>query len=242
VRYHEYTGERAFQNIQIPDELALARTNPDAWLSPIDRANIASGKKHLHAAVDFGLFVNTEALPKLAWFEYLSGDTEQAIQLLAAAAAQQHDQAKALSLYYRGTILNRLGRYEQARTSLDQALAESADLILAREEKGESLWQLGRKEEAISVWRDAVERNAGLVISNNQLAGAAAALGRPEEAIAYENQADQFTPDDPSFHWMIGLRLQNIGMNALAEKHFQRAIQLDPSFQTRWYRDSRDQH
>jgi superkiller protein 3 len=112
-------------------------------------------------------------------------------------------------------------------------LAERADLILAREEKGEALWQLGRKEEAIAVWRAAVERNAGLVISNNQLAGAAAALGRSEEAIAYENQADQFTPADPFFHWMIGLRLQNLGMNALAERHFQQAIQLDPGFQTR---------
>ena len=34
VRYHESAGERAFQDIQIPDELALARTNPDPWLSP----------------------------------------------------------------------------------------------------------------------------------------------------------------------------------------------------------------
>ena len=178
VRYHEYAGERAFQNIQIPDELALARTNPDAWLSPLDREHIASGKNHLHAAVDFGLFVNSEALPKLAWVEYLSGDAEQAIQLLAAAAAQQQGQAKALSLYYRGTILNRLGRYEQARTNLDQALAERDDLILAREEIGESLWQLGRKEEAISVWSDAVERNAGLVISNNQLAGSRCGIGQ----------------------------------------------------------------
>jgi polyferredoxin/Flp pilus assembly protein TadD len=233
VRYHEYAGERAFQHIRIPDELALARTNPDPWLSPVDRVNIVAGKQHLHAAVDFGLFVNSEALPKLAWFEYLSGDAEQAIQLLALAAAQQQGQAKALSLYYRGTILNRLGRYEQARTSLAQALAEAPDLILAREEKGEALWQLGRKEEAISVWRDAVERNAGLVMSNNQLAGAAAALGKSEEASAYENQADQFTPADPFFHWMIGLRLQNLGMNALAERHFQQAIQLDPGFQTR---------
>jgi polyferredoxin/Flp pilus assembly protein TadD len=230
VRYHEHQGNRAFQNIQIPDELALAQQNPDPWLSPVDRESIVAGKNHFHVALAFGLFVNSEALPKLAWFEYLSGDAEQAVQLLEAAAARQHGQAKALSLYYRGTILNRLGRYEQARTNLDQALAERDDLILAREERGESLWQLGRKEEAISVWRDAVERNAGLVLANNQLAGAAASLGRFEEAIAYEKQAERFTPADAAFHWMIGLRLQNVGMNALAEKHFQKAIQIDPRF------------
>jgi tetratricopeptide (TPR) repeat protein/ferredoxin len=233
VRYNEYRGVRAFQKVQIPDELALARTNADPWLSPIDRQNIAEGRGHLRAAADFGLLVNTEALPKLAWLEYLGGDAEKSVQLLAEAAAHQPGQAKALSLYYRGTILNRLGRYEQALTSLDQALAEASDLVLAREERGESLWQLGRKQEAISSWHDAVGRNAGLVLSNNLLAGAAQSLGQAETANTYEKQADQFTPADPFFHWMIGLRLQNLGMNALAEKHFQRAIQLDPGFQAR---------
>ena len=32
-------------------------------------------------------------------------------------------------------------------------------MILARQEKGESLWQLGRRDEAIEVWTDAVQRN-----------------------------------------------------------------------------------
>jgi tetratricopeptide (TPR) repeat protein/ferredoxin len=233
VRYHEYEGDGAFQRIQIPDELALAQANPDSWLSTIDRENIVEGKNHLQAASNFGFFVNSEGLSKLAWFEYLSGDAEQSVQLLGQAVPHQHGQAKALSLYYRGTILNRLGRYEQARTSLDEALAERADLILARAEKGESLWQLGRKEEAISVWSDAVQRNAGLVLTNNQLAGAAASLGRSDIAVIHEKQADQFTPNNPLYHWMIALRLQNLGMNELAEKHFQRAIQLDPAFQGR---------
>jgi polyferredoxin/tetratricopeptide (TPR) repeat protein len=215
VRYHESAGTRAFQNIQIPDELALARTNPDQWLSPGERENIVEAKKHFHAAVDAGLFVNSEALPKLAWVEYLSGNAEQAVNLLGAAAERQQGQAKALSFYYRGAILNRLGRYEQALTSLDQALAEASDLILAREERGESLWQ------------------PGLPLANNLLAGAAASLGQSEAAVAYEKQADQFTPADPFFHWMVGLRLQNVGMNELAEKHFQRAIQLNPEFRAR---------
>ena len=63
------------------------------------------------------------------------------MQTLHTAAAHQKDESKALSLYYRGAILNRLGRYEEARASLDEALAERDDLILARQEKGESLWQ-----------------------------------------------------------------------------------------------------
>jgi hypothetical protein len=32
---------------------------------------------------------------------------------------------------------------------------------------------------------------------------------------------------------MIGLRLQGVGMAGLAEKHFRRAVELDPGFRSR---------
>src|SRR5882762_2931766 len=85
VRYHEYQGARAFQKIQIPDELALAQANPARWLRPADRENILAGKKHFQTASDFGLFVNSEAVPKQAWFEYLLGNADQSVQLLSHA-------------------------------------------------------------------------------------------------------------------------------------------------------------
>jgi polyferredoxin len=103
IRYHEYEGDRAFQKIQVPDELALAQLNPAPWLSRLERENVVDGKNHFQAASHFGLFINTEALSKLAWFEYLSGDAEQSIELLARAADHQKGEAKALSLYYRST-------------------------------------------------------------------------------------------------------------------------------------------
>lgn len=230
VRYHEFKGDQAFQTLQIPDELALAQPNPDSWLSQTDRQNVHAGTSHLQVASRFGFFANTQALPKLAWLEFLSGDPEQSVQTLAQAAAHQRGPARALSLYYRGAILNRLGRYEEARASLDQALAERDDLILAREEKGESLWQLGRREEAVSVWSGAVQKNPELVLTNYQLAGAAALQGNAEEAGTHERLGDHYMPDDAAYHWIIGLRLQNLGMKSLAEKHFQRAIQLDSTF------------
>jgi len=233
VRHHETAGTQAFEAIQVPDELALARTNPDPWLSPLDRRNVALGKRHFHAAMEGGLFVNGEALPKLAWLEYLSGNPEEAARLLGAAAERQRARGRALSLYYRGAILNRLGRDAEALASLDQALAERPDLVLAREERGESLWRLGRRQEAVSAWSDAVASNPGLVLANNLLAGAASSLGRPEAAVVYERQADEATPPNPFFHWMVGLRLEGVGMSSLAEKHFRRAVELDPRFRSR---------
>jgi len=233
VHYHESAGARAFQDLRIPDELALAGNDPDQWLSPSDRNNIAEGRDHLKAAADKGLFVNSFALPKLAWFEYLSGNKEQAIDLLQVAAERQEGQAKALSLYYRGAILNRLGRYDEALASLNAALLERRDLIVAREEKGGSLWQLGRRDEAVSTWQDAVARNPSLPLANSFLAGASTVHNDSAASAAYEKQAELSTPSDPFFHWMLGLRLQNLGMNELAEKHFQRAIQMSPAFRSR---------
>jgi tetratricopeptide (TPR) repeat protein len=90
---------------------------------------------------------------------------------------------------------------------------------------------LGRREEAIAVWTEAARRNPQLALVNNQIAGAERLLGKIDSAAARETQADQSTPDNPLYHWMLGLRLKNLGMNDLAEKHFQRAVQLNPEFQ-----------
>ncbi|HKX83260.1 MAG TPA: tetratricopeptide repeat protein, partial [Pyrinomonadaceae bacterium] len=225
IRYQEREGVRAFENIRIPDELALAQIDPAQWLSQAERANIIAGKAALNTARRTGLFENDHALPKLAWLEYLSGDTDDAVALLAEAAARQDGQLKALSLYYRGAILNRLGRYDEAIADLDSALGEQPDLSLAREERGVSLWQLGRKKEAIDVWKEAVHRTASLPLANSFLAGAGEA--------GFDSRAERYIPNDPYFHWMLGLRLKNVGMNALANKHFDRAIQLNPQFRSR---------
>lgn len=233
VRYLESAGARAFDTVRIPDELALAQANPSQWLSPADRKMIAEGKNHLRTATDIGLFTNSHALPKLAWLEYLSGNADGAVQLLAESAEHQDGQARALSLYYRGAILNRTGRYDEALISLDEAVAERSDLITALEEKGESLWQLGRKDQALQTWSDAVRGNPNLPLANNFLAGAFKSMGKSDDAAAYEKEADRTTPSDPYFHWMLGLRLQNIGMNERAEKHFERAIQINPQFRAR---------
>ncbi len=230
VRYNERAGTIGYESVQIPDELALAQSNPRQWLSTADEKNITEGKRYFYKAFDGGFLVNDTLLTKLAWLEYLSGNADQGIKLLALSASRQEGRPKALSLYYRGAILNRLGRYNDALANLDSALKETPDLIIAREERGEALWQLGRRKEAVKTWSDAVDTNENLVLANYMLAGAAATLNAAEEQAAYERQGDRNAPKDPYFQWMVGLRLQNVGMNSLAEKHFQLATQLDSKF------------
>lgn len=230
VRYHEFMGNRAFAALQIPDELALAQTDPRTWLKADERPVVSAGKEHFESAARFGLFTNSHTLPKRAWFVYLSGEPERAVELLAKSAAQQPVHAKALSFYYRGAILNRLGYYDAALGSLNAALEDRPDLIVAREEAGESLWQLGRREEAVEVWQRALDQNPQLILVRYQLAGALEQLGRGEESQEYLAGANQTTPKNAYYHWMVGLRLRNLKMNRLAETEFQRAIEIDPTF------------
>ena len=67
------------------------------------------------------------------------------------------------------------------------------------------------------MWADAVRRNPRLAFVNNELAGAKQSSGKLEETSSHEKQADQFTPNDPLYHWVLGRRLQDPGMTDLAE-------------------------
>lgn len=233
IRYNERAGGNAFANLRVPDELGLAGRDASQWLTDADKVNVAAGQTYLGRAERYGLMNNPDTLPKLAWFEHLSGNTDAAINDLATSAEHQTGQAKALSLYYRGALLNRSGRYAEALTSLDAALTERADLVTALEERGESLWHLGRREEAAKTWADAVNQKADLPLANNFLSAAAAIAGDKTSAEAFAADADRATPEDPRYFWMLGLRLQNLGFAELAEKQFSRAIQRDPRYRAR---------
>lgn len=233
VRYHESLGTSAYDRIRVPDELALARAKPGEWLGPAESAAADAGRRHLRTAAAAGLFANVPALSKHAWLEFLAGDTAEALRLLGEAGERQHGQARALALYYRGAILNRLGRPAEALASLEAARAERADLVVAREEQGEALWLLGRRPEALAAWREAVAANASLAVAQNLLAGGLEAVGQRDAAVEQQARAAAATPDDPYFRWMLGQRLQRLGMARLADQHFRRAVQLDPRFRAR---------
>ncbi|MEZ5308831.1 MAG: tetratricopeptide repeat protein [Pyrinomonadaceae bacterium] len=229
VKYYESKGKAAFEALTIPNELALAESDPSKWISPDDGRRMKSGREALATAARLGLFTNYHSLPKLAWIEYLSGNPEVAVKMLERASGYQTGNERALSLYYRGAILNRLNKPEEALKSLEAALQTSPDLMLAKEEKGEALWRLGRKKEAESAWNEALKDNPRLPIANYMLSGAASARGDFKTAFDFEKKANALTPRNALFNWMVGLRLKNVGMNELAETQFDFAKRLDPT-------------
>ncbi len=233
IRFHESAGNNAYESLNVPDELALAQADPTHWLDADGTANVATGTYHFRQAARLGLLSNIDAMPKRAWMEFLAGNAEMAERILSKSAEMQTGQARALSLYYRGAILNRLGRSEEAMTSLDLALAERPDLVTALEEKGESLWKMDRKLEAIEAWQAALAKTDALPLATKFLAGALKATGDLRMSQELDQKADILIPSDPFFHWVIATRLDNVGMGELAEKHYSKAIQLNPSFELR---------
>lgn len=231
VRYHERRGALAFESVQIPDELALADAEPQQWLSATDKENVAKGVTHFDNAFDLGIFTNRQAIAKFAWLEYLNGDTDRALDLLKNAGSHETGTQRALNLYYRGAILNRLGRADEASADLNAALAERPDLSAASEELGETMWRKGERDEAIKIWREVANRNAARPLASTFVAAALPADS--PDALRYAELAAKATPNDPYFHWMLGLRLQNMGMNQAAERQFQQAAKLNPAFQLR---------
>jgi tetratricopeptide (TPR) repeat protein/NAD-dependent dihydropyrimidine dehydrogenase PreA subunit len=233
VRYFESVGASAFESVRLPDELALAHSDPGSWLPASDRAAIERGRDGFRKVDEIALLTNIPAISKWAWLEYLSGDANRSVDLLQKASLKQDGQSRTLSLYYRGAILNRLGRPDTALADLEQVVVDQPTMAVALEEKGESLWRLGRRSEAVEVWRSASVGSPKIVLTNYFLAGAFAAGGDSGSSSQFEALATKNAPADAYFLWMVGQRLQNIGMAELAEKNFARAIALDPQLKAR---------
>jgi len=233
VRYFESAGAKAFESIQLPDELALAQPDPRSWLSTADRAAIERGRDSFRRSDHIALLTNVPAISKWAWLEYLSGDADRAVDLLHRASLEQGGQARILSLYYRGAILTRTGRPSEALADLEQVVAEQPAMAAGLEEKGEALWRMGRRVEALAAWESAAAKNPRIVLANYFLAGALASAGDHGPASRFELHGSQNAPDDAYFLWMTGQRLQNIGMAKLAEKNFAKAIALNPQLRAR---------
>ena len=181
-----------------------------------------------------GLFVNSDALPKLAWLEYLSGNPEDAVDLLGTAAEHQRGQGQGPE-----PLLPRRhpeppgappGSAHQSRSGPGRAIrpgprarGERRIAVAARSPAGGRLGLDGCRLEQC---RPRPGEQPARRRRRGRWAG-------PKRRSPMRGEPTSPLPTDPFFHWMVGLRLQGVGMARLAEKHFRRAIELDPGFRSR---------
>jgi len=233
IRYNEIGGAAAYESLRVPDELAIAQADPGTWLSDVEKENVRRGREYFYRSRSTALFTNKEAVAKLAWLEFFDGDASIAADRLAESAELMGGQTRGLNYYYRGAVLNTVGRYADAIQSFEKALAQSPELIVAEQEKGTSLWQLGRREEAMNVWKRASDRGPNLPLAAIFLSSASTAAGDSVGASMFQKQAESVTPPDARYLWMVGLRLRSLGFNEQADRYFLRAIQMEPSLRQR---------
>jgi len=89
----------AFKRFKFRDELALAQSSLRSLAQSVRSGNILTGKNHLQP-LGFWFICKQRCSNELGWFEYLSGDGDGAVKLLAKGRLhKQTGQAKALTLY-----------------------------------------------------------------------------------------------------------------------------------------------
>jgi tetratricopeptide (TPR) repeat protein len=129
----------------------------------------------------------------------------------------------------RGRTLYEQGKYEEALSALEQAIAKDPFNISAQKGKGATLAQLGRYEEAITVFEHLMALAPDDVHPYESKAFALQHLGRSQEALAFCQQPSVRGQDQTAaayelsgcLCWRLGYREEALGT-------YEQAILLDP--------------
>lgn len=150
-------------------------------------------------------------------------------------AVRVEDRAASVSeLNNRGNGFVALGRYSQAISCYDQALALEPNDPILMSSKARALGRTGRPEEEIAMYRNAlsISPNDGLIWSN--LGKALRDHGMFEEAFQAFSESLKYRPDYPNTLTNKAQALLDKGELEDAEQCAGRAIQLFPDLDSAW--------
>ncbi|UCH79420.1 MAG: tetratricopeptide repeat protein [Candidatus Coatesbacteria bacterium] len=140
------------------------------------------------------------------------------------------ERLRAETFFMRARGYHRLGRFEEALASLDEAVAADPTYIRAQAARAHTLRRLGRLEEAFAAVNRVLE-----VEPNNAVALATKGTllqeqGRPQEGQAlYEEALAAASPEDLSLlHYNFACFWANAGDVARLREHLALALKLDP--------------
>ena len=140
-----------------------------------------------------------------------------------------------------GDSLYRLGRYEEAVSSMKRVFELMPDFPLAptlHYLTGQALREMGRYDEAEEHYESALRIGPGFKEALDSLGGLLLAQERYGEALDRYRVLAQIEPENATTHSQIGIALFKIGRAKEALASFDRALSLDPTLEpARNYRE-----
>ncbi|MBP0021704.1 MAG: tetratricopeptide repeat protein [Cyanobacteria bacterium SBLK] len=166
-------------------------------------------------------------------FQRLFGDRPNPqLPLLSPQTPQISSKAK--SWYDWGNTLYRLGHWERAIASYDQALSVQPDYGRAWQEKGLALIQLQRYDEAIAAWDEADRYQTNSVQALYERGRVLAAANRSEEALASYDRALEMRPGDETGWLRKGDLLCELQRYDESLDSYERAIAIKEDWALAW--------
>ena len=143
---------------------------------------------------------------------------DRAIALSPDAAETHND---------RGTVLQRMGRVEEAVRDYREAVRLVPTFATAHSNLANALLALGHPEEAIATGREAFRLQPDLVEAHYTVALALQSLGRTE-AVDHFNAVLKLRPGFAEAHNQLAIVLQAMGRRDEALGHLREAVRLEP--------------
>jgi len=128
-----------------------------------------------------------------------------------------------------GLIAAGMGRYDQARDYIRQALVCNPDLVEAHNNLGNVLTQLGQLDEAVASFQRALRLNPRYAEAHVNLGNALRQQGKLDEAMASYRQAVHYKPDFAGAHDNLGVAYRAAGKLEEAVANHRQALHLDPN-------------
>jgi tetratricopeptide (TPR) repeat protein/polyferredoxin len=217
VRYHEYSGDRAYERV-----IQIAGSQSTDDLSAL----LAGAVYHLELCDRWGLFHPALLDERLATLQLLAESQPEAQEYLQRV--RRRDPAAAHELVAR-YLANR-GDLASAEAAYESALAADRNRVSSHLELAGLLGNQGRFPEGVEQLEAAIQIQPDSAVAHYNLAVLLTQLGRETEAIAHYRTARDLAPNDPEIRNNLGLLLARRGELDAAAEQFRKAIQLNPYF------------
>ena len=168
--------------------------------------------------------------------EFAETDPEQALTELVDRFGSDEQRAKVFTL--RARILRWLGRLDEAKDALEQAIVVNPFFIVARQELGDVMLELGEHDEAKRLYAQIVDVSPFAKDCPLPLARLYAADGDHDELKNLVERFHVYWPESNQLHMIAAEELLSRGDNDQATEFFKQAIEIDkrlpPSILPRW--------